>query len=162
MPGVAAWAAIRARPAYGKAVSGPIPPRPSRRPDTSASTSGPSAVRAPIPVIATAALRTRLLATLGGDELDQRVHRREGALADLLVRDRDLEPLLDEHHQLERVDRIEPEAVPEDRRPIRDGRRVAIEAEAGHQEFLHGHSQLLSSHFLFPIASARAGPPRDA
>src|SRR5262249_19943894 len=86
MPGVTAWAAIPARPMYGKAVSGPIPLRPSTRPVTSESTSGPSAVRAPVPVIATAALRTRLLATLGGDELDQRVHRREGALADLLVR----------------------------------------------------------------------------
>src|SRR5262249_29599623 len=162
MPGVTAWAAIPARPMYGKAVSGPIPLRPSTRPVTSESTSGPSAVRAPVPVIATAALRTRLLATLGGDELDQRVHRREGALADLLVRDRDLEPLLDEHHQLQRVDRIEPEAVPEDRCPIGDRRRVAIEAEPGHQKLLHIRPQLLSRHFLFPIVSARGRPPRDA
>src|SRR5258705_3160049 len=59
---------------------------------------------------------------LGADVLGERVDGGEGALADLLVRDRDAELLLDQHDQLERVDRIEAEPVDEDRLVVGDGR----------------------------------------
>src|SRR5579875_978888 len=113
--------------ACAKSVSGPMAQRPSASPVTSARTSAPSAVTAPRPVIATArvlavGIARRALGALPApfrrDELDERRHRGERPLAHLLVGDGHAEALLDEHHELERIDRVEPEAVAEDRRIV--------------------------------------------
>src|SRR3989442_5991467 len=54
------------------------------------------------------------------DEVDERVHRAEGAPPDLLVGDRDVEAVLYQHNQLERVDRVEAERLAEDGRVVGD------------------------------------------
>src|SRR5436309_11809004 len=97
-------AALRQRPRYGNSVRGPMPQRPSASPAVSAGTSPPSAHTTPSPVITTRR-GTRLLRVrpLREDEVDERVHRTEGAPPDLLVGDRNVEAILDQHHQLERV-----------------------------------------------------------
>src|SRR5438093_10307546 len=82
-----------------------MPQRPSASPAASAGTSPPSAHTTPSPVITTRRGTRLLPRPLREDEVDERVHRAEGASPDLLVGDRDVEAVLDQHHQLERVDR---------------------------------------------------------
>src|SRR5262245_8118816 len=117
-----------------------MPERPSARHARTAATSGPRAVTAPSPVMATAA-GTALPGALARDEVDEGVHRREGTPADLLVRYRNAETLLDQHHQLERVDRVEPEPLAENRRVVRDVAGVELEPEPLHQQLLHLRAQ---------------------
>src|SRR5439155_5237704 len=128
-------AALRQRPRYGNSVKGPMPQRPSASPAASAGTSPPSAHTTPSPVITTrrgtSLLRVR---PLREDEVDERVHRAEGAPPDLLVRDRDMEAVLEQHHQLERVDRVEAERLPEDGRVVVVVARSAPEPDAGGEE----------------------------
>src|SRR5262245_51163575 len=54
------------------------------------------------------------------DEVGQRFDGGERRLADLLIGNGDVKPFLDQHHQLERIDRVEPEALDEDRGGIID------------------------------------------
>ena len=54
------------------------------------------------------------------DELGDGVHRSQHPHAGLLVGDRHAERALDLEHELEHVDRIEPEAVGEERRGVAD------------------------------------------
>src|SRR5439155_20149601 len=88
-----------------------MPQRPSASPAASAGTSPPSAHTTPSPVITTRRGTRLLPRPLREDEVDERVHRAEGAPPDLLVGDRDVEAVLDQHHQLERVDRGEAERL---------------------------------------------------
>src|SRR5579883_29515 len=158
-------AAMRQRPACAKSVSGPMAQRPSASPVTSARTSAPSAVTAPRPVIATArvlavGIARRALGALPApfrrDELDERRHRGERPLAHLLVGDGHAEALLDEHHELERIDRVEPEAVAEDRRIVGDVRRGEIEPQPLGQERLHLGPQPLTIHTRPPLEHREA------
>src|SRR5438093_3847993 len=112
-----------------------MPQRPSASPAISVGTSPPSALTTPSPVITT---RAGTLGMGGGrpvpfldDEVDERVHRGEGAAADVLVRDRDVEAVLDQHDQLERVDRVEPERIPEDRPVVGDVGGRDLQPETG-------------------------------
>src|SRR5262245_31241412 len=122
-------AASRQRPPCEKRVSWPIPQRPSVRPARSAPVSPPSAVTAPRPVTATWRMATLTRPVLLGDEIDQGAHRRERPLADLFIGNGHPEPVLDQDDQLERIDRVEPEAVAEDRGVVRDVARQPAEAE---------------------------------
>src|SRR5262249_20269857 len=63
---------------------------------------------------------------LSGNEIRQRLDRGEGALADVFVGDLDVELLLDEHDELERIDRVEAEPVDENRRGVLDVIRAKI------------------------------------
>src|SRR5262245_57501196 len=135
------------RPPCAKRVSGPTPQRPSARPLTRAPTSPPRAVTAPTPVTATWRTPTDLQrAALLGDEVHQGLHRGEGPLADLLVGDGDAEPVLDQDDELERVDRVEPQAVTEDRGVVGNVGRQAVEPEARDQELLHFGEQGVTVH----------------
>src|SRR6266481_4895567 len=131
------WAALRQRPRYGNSVRGPMPQRPSASPAASAGTSPPSAHTAPSPVITTRRGTSLLARPLREDEVDERVHRAEGAPPDLLVGDRDVEAVLDQHHQLERVDRVEAERLAEDGRVVEEVARGDLEPEPAREELLH-------------------------
>src|SRR5438094_1035001 len=130
-------AALRQRPRYGNSVNGPMPQRPSASPAASAGTSPPSAHTTPSPVITTRRGTRLLPRPLREDEVDERVHRAEGAPPDLLVGDRDVEAVLDQHHQLERVDRVEAERLAEDGRVVGDLARGDLEPEPAGEEVLH-------------------------
>src|SRR5436309_4407111 len=80
------------------------------------------------------------------DEVDERVHRAEGAPPDLLVGDRDVEAVLDQHHQLERVDRVEAERLAEDGRVVGDVARGDLEPEPGGEEVLHLAAEAVTIH----------------
>src|SRR5207245_2300700 len=97
----------------------------------------PGAPTTPSPVITTRRGTRRLARPLGEDEVDERVHRAEGPPPDLLVGDRDLEAVLDQHHQLERVDRVEAERLSEDGRVVGDVGRGDLEPEPAREEVLH-------------------------
>src|SRR5438128_5949592 len=130
-------AALRQRPRYGNSVRGPMPQRPSASPAASAGTSPPSAHTTPSPVITTRRGTSLLAPPLREDEVDERVHRAEGAPPDLLVGDRDVEAVLDQHHHLECVDRVEAERLAEDGRVVGDVARGDLEPEPAREEVLH-------------------------
>src|SRR5213596_2599608 len=130
-------AALRQRPRYGNSVRGPMPQRPSASPAASAGTSPPSAHTTPSPVITTRRGTRLLPRPLREDEVDERVHRAEGAPPDLLVGDLNVEAVLDQHHQLERVDRVEAERLAEDGRVVGDLARGDLEPEPAGEEVLH-------------------------
>src|SRR5262245_33288547 len=141
--GSGASAAIAARPRCAKRVSGPMPHRPSRRPDASALMPAPRAVTWPRPVMAMAADNGAPSGGLRvGDEVGERRDRGERALACVLVGDGHVESLLDQHDQLERVDRVEAEplatgGLAEDRRLVEDLLFRDGEPESAHEEGLH-------------------------
>src|SRR5262245_27079480 len=152
-------AATAHRPTCVNCVSGPIPERPSTIAAARAPTSAPSAVTAPRPAIATPAA-TSLPDPLSQDEVDQRVDRRERFLADLFVRDRDTEAPLDQHDQLERVDRIEAEPLAEDGRVVLDVGRRRLEPEPADEQVFHLGLQSAPVHRATPFRASRAHRPR--
>src|SRR5438128_793304 len=112
----------------------------------SAGTSPPSAHTTPSPVITTRRGTSLLARPLREDEVDERVHRAEGAPPDLLVGDRDVEAVLDQHHQLERVDRVEAERLAEDGRVVGDLARGDLEPEPAGEEVLHLAAEAVTIH----------------
>src|SRR6185503_20989050 len=99
-----------------------MPHRPSTSALANAGTSPPSAETCPTPVIAMASATNRPSGRFRlDDEVGERRDRSESPLPYFFVRNGDVESLFDQHDQLERVDRIEPQAgtvrrVSEDRR----------------------------------------------
>src|SRR6266403_1522027 len=83
-------------------------------------------------------------ALLGRDEIGERIDRRERFLPDLLVGDGDAEMFLDQHDQLEGVDRVEAETVDEDRLVVGDaGRGDVLQTQTRDQEVFQPALQIV-------------------
>src|SRR5882672_3255405 len=116
---------------------------PARSAAANSATEPASAFTVPRPVTTT---RCVLSATtlLGRDELGERVDRGEGLLADLFIGNGDAEALLDEDDQLQGIDRVEPEALDEDRLVVGDavGSHL-LEAQTGDQQLFEATFQIV-------------------
>src|SRR5688572_13540084 len=94
-------------PSVGNLVSKPIPLRPARRPSQNVVTSLPSGVTTPSPVMTTRCLGTFVRL----DVLDGVAHGLD--FLGGVVRDAEVERVLDLHHELDGVEAVGPEVVDE-------------------------------------------------
>src|SRR5262245_64634838 len=117
-------------PLWSKRSNGPRAVRPDRRPSHSDSRLQPRGLTAPIPVTTTVRDRSGPRSAPGIpqprsgeasiDEGRQGADRSERLLADLVALDANPELLLERDHELERIHRVEPETVAEQRRVVGD------------------------------------------